>query len=381
VNKENPIVLVGPAFPLRGGIANFNESFARSLQSDGYRVELVSFSYQYPSILFPGKSQKAEGPPPNDLSIHEWISSVNPASWGAAARKIKKLNPSMVVIRFWLPFMGPALGTIAKICGRANIPVIGLVDNAIPHEKRPLDRQLSAYFFKYCDAFFTLSKSVAEDLKTFEPQKSTETSPHPIYDMFGEKVDQELAREKLGLDKNDQYVLFFGFIRKYKGLDLLLEAFTNSKLKSLSIKLIIAGEFYDSKNEYLDYIASNDLQKKVILFDDFIPQNEVKYYFSASNLVAQTYRSATQSGVTQIAYNFDKPMIVTNVGGLAEIVPDGKVGYVVEPNAEAIARALIRFFEEGKEAEFSKGAADFKEVFSWSYFTRKFLRFTKSLEL
>ena len=377
MNSTNPIILIGPAFPLRGGIAHFNESFAYSLVDAGYPVELVSFYLQYPSVLFPGKSQKSDGPAPANLKIHNWLSSVNPLSWSKAAKKIVKLKPRLVVIRFWIPFMGPALGAVARKLRKKGIHVIGLVDNAIPHESRGLDTTLSKLFFNNCSAFFTLSESVANDLKQLAPGKKVETSPHPVYDIFGDTIPMSLARQNLGLSQDQKYVLFFGFIRAYKGLDLLLQAFADKAIQN--IKLIVAGEFYEDEQKYLNLINELGLKDTVIIRSDYIPQEEVKNYFCAANLVAQTYKTATQSGVTQIAYHFERPMLVTNVGGLAEIVPDGKVGYVVEPNPGAIASAIARFFSENRESAFAENAAIEKERFLWSHFTRKFMTFAEDI--
>ncbi len=379
MNSDHHIILVGPAFPLRGGIAHFNESFCRSLIDIGYTAEIVSFYLQYPAILFPGKSQKATGDPPEGITIHNWLSSVNPFSWRSAAKKIAKRNPKMVVIRFWLPFMGPALGALSKYLRSKGIPVIGLVDNAIPHEARKFDRLLSYLFFKNADAFFTLSDSVAADLNKIAPGKRTATSPHPVYDIFGEKISMQEARGNLGLDPEARYLLFFGFVRAYKGLDLLLEALAKKLLSAEKIHLLVAGEFYESREKYDELIARLGLTDQVVIRSDYIPQEEVRDYFCAANLVAQTYRTATQSGVTQIAYHFERPMLVTDVGGLAEIVPDGKVGYVVNPDPDAIAAALLRFFSENKEEAFSQAAAIEKERFSWSHFTHKFIEFANTL--
>ena len=380
MNFKQPIVLVGPAYPLRGGIAHFNESFAQSLMDVGYSIDIVSFYLQYPSILFPGKTQKSvDDDPPERLMINEWLSSVNPLSWRSAARKVIGLKPQLVVIRFWIPFMGPALGALAKRLRAKGIRVVGLVDNAIPHEARGFDKSLSNLFFKHCNAFFTLSESVAEDLKVLAPGIPIGTSPHPVYDIFGQGVSKAEAREKLNLDPKKKYILFFGFVRAYKGLDLLIEALGVEAVKELDLHLIVAGEFYEDQKKYLDLIDRLGLTDSITIRSDYIPQEDVKYYFCASNLVAQTYRSATQSGVTQIAYQFDRPMLVTNVGGLPEIVPDDECGFVVDPNPDAIAHAIVRFFKENKEKVFSENVARKKHELSWKYFTEKFLEFAGNL--
>lgn len=379
VNNQNSIILVGPAHPLRGGIADFNESFALSLIEAGIPTKIVGFYLQYPNILFPGKSQETSSPKP-DIEIDNLISSINPISWYKTAKHIASQKPQLVVVRFWIPFMGPALGTIARHLRKKGIKVIGMVDNAIPHEARPFDKQLSTYFFKQCNAFFTLSKSVSHDLEKLVPGRPSATSPHPIYDTFGQAVSREESLTKLKLDPSKKYVLFFGFVRKYKGLDLLIEAMGSVKVKKLGVKLIVAGEFYDSKTDYLEQIEKLGLDDTVIIRDDFIPQDEVKYYFCGANLVAQTYRTATQSGVTQIAYHFDKPMLVTDVGGLSEIVPNGEVGFVVAPKPKAIADAIVRYFDEDREALFTENTHNRKKLFSWKHFTQTFLNFVKQID-
>lgn len=373
------IVLVGPAYPLRGGIAHFNESFARSLALLGIVTEIMSFSLQYPEILFPGKSQFSDSEGPTDLIIHKDISSINPNTWYKSARKIIALKPDVVVIRYWHPFMAPSLGTIAKKLSKSGIKVIGLVDNAIPHEPKFYDKAFLKYFAKNCSAFFTLSKSVSEDIKSLGLNKPCETSPHPLYDIFGESVTRQEARTYLKLQKDDEILLFFGFIRPYKGLDLLLNALADKRLNRKNLKLIVAGEFYESEDKYRSIVKENGLDQKVIFESEYIPDDRVKYYFAAANLVAQTYKTATQSGVTQIAYHFNKPMLVTDVGGLSEIVVNGETGYVVDRDSGAIASAINRYFTDLCEEDFTKAVTKKKHEFSWEYFTQKFINFSEEL--
>lgn len=366
---KTKVIIVGPAHPLRGGIADFNEALCRAFQKNGIESSIISFYFQYPKFLFPGKSQVAVGDAPQDFQIESLISSVNPFSWYHVAKKIKEQNPDYVIIRYWLPFMAPALGTIAKrVKKKSNIKVIAITDNVIPHEKRIGDRQLTNYFVKQCDGFVAMSKSVLEDLKTFTDDSHTLFSPHPIYDIFGEKISKAEARKNLSLNIDEKIILFFGFIRKYKGLDLLLEAMADERIKKLNIKLIVAGEFYEDASAYNDIISKNKLNDSVILRTSYIPKDEVKNYFCASDLVVQPYKNATQSGITQIAYHFERPMLVTNVGGLSEIVPDQKVGYVVEKNPQAIATAIVDFYERSREEEFSRSVALEKKRFSWDAF-------------
>tara|TARA_B110000881_G_scaffold195003_1_gene189415 strand:+ start:199 stop:1332 length:1134 start_codon:yes stop_codon:yes gene_type:complete len=361
---QRKIIIIGPAFPYRGGIANFNNSLAVEYKSQGADVKIYSFSLQYPSFLFPGKTQYEEGEGPKDIEIIPIVNSINPFNWFKVASRIKKENPDYVIIRYWLPFMAPCLGTIAKLI-RKTTKVFAITDNVIPHEKRIGDSLLTKYFVKSSDAFLTLSSSVLDDLKQFTDTKEKIFIPHPIYDSFGDIVEKSTAKEKLGLNENGKYLLFFGFVRKYKGLDIMLEVMADKRIQDLGVKLIVAGEFYDNKEEYISQINSLNISDYVILRSDFIPEDQVKDYFCASDMITQTYRTATQSGVTQIAYHFERPMLVTNVGGLAEIVPHNKVGYVCDIDTKQIADYIVEFYTENKEKEFSDNTKEEKKRFTW----------------
>ena len=361
---QRKIIIIGPAFPYRGGIANFNNSLAVEYKSQGADVKIYSFSLQYPSFLFPGKTQYEEGEGPKDIEIIPIVNSINPFNWFKVASRIKKENPDYVIIRYWLPFMAPCLGTIAKLI-RKTTKVFAITDNVIPHEKRIGDSLLTKYFVKSSDAFLTLSSSVLDDLKQFTDTKEKIFIPHPIYDSFGDIVEKSTAKEKLGLEVNGKYLLFFGFVRKYKGLDIMLEVMADKRIQDLGVKLIVAGEFYDNKEEYISQINSLNISDYVILRSDFIPEDQVKDYFCASDMITQTYRTATQSGVTQIAYHFERPMLVTNVGGLAEIVPHNKVGYVCDIDTKQIADYIVEFYTENKEKEFSDNTKEEKKRFTW----------------
>ncbi|MFQ3333184.1 MAG: D-inositol-3-phosphate glycosyltransferase, partial [Flavobacteriales bacterium] len=321
----------------------------------------------YPGFLFPGTTQYESGEAPKNLKIKTLINSVNPFNWINVARKINAEKPDYVVVRYWLPFMAPCLGTIARLLNK-KIKILAVTDNVIPHEKRIGDTLLTSYFVKSCDAFLSLSASVLDDLSKFTNTTYKKFIPHPIYNVFGDKIPKEKAIENLGLNPNDKHLLFFGFVRKYKGLDLMLKAMGDSRIKSLGIKLIIAGEFYDDKTEYINMIADLGIEENIIMKSDFIPADKVKDYFCAADMITQTYRTATQSGVTQIAYSFERPMLVTNVGGLAEIVPNNKVGYVTSGNPKAIADAIVDFYTNNKEEEFTVNTSIEKKRFSWESF-------------
>lgn len=361
---KRKVIIIGPAFPYRGGIANFNNSLALGFAEKGADVEIYSFSLQYPSFLFPGKTQYEEGEGPKGISIFPIVNSINPFNWFMVAKKIKKENPDYVIIRYWLPFMAPALGTIAKLIKKTT-KVFAITDNVIPHERRIGDRLLTKYFVKSCDAFLTLSSSVLDDLSAFTDTKEKIFIPHPIYDSFGEIVDKKQAKKNLGLGEHGKYLLFFGFVRRYKGLDIMIDVMADKRLQDLGVKLIVAGEFYDNKHEYISQINSLGISENIIFKSDFIPEEDVKNYFCACDMITQTYRTATQSGVTQIAYHFERPMLVTNVGGLAEIVPHNKVGYVCDINTKDIADCVVDFYDNNKEKQFSGNTKTEKKRFTW----------------
>jgi len=367
------ITIIGSAHPLRGGgIATFNERMAEVLQQQGHRVIIYSFSLQYPSFLFPGKSQFTDEPAPKGLDIRSAINSINPFNWVSIGNRIKNERPDLVIIRYWLPFMGPCFGTILRrIKKNKHTKIVAITDNVIPHEARPGDMAFTKYFLKSPDGFLAMSRDVLKDLKNFTAKPSV-FSPHPVYDNYGDAVSKAAAREHLGLNLTDKYILFFGFIRKYKGLDILLEAMKDTHIRDAGIKLIVAGEFYDDRATYDQQIAEYGIADSVKLFTEFIPNEEIKYYFSAADLVVQPYRTATQSGITQVAYHFEKPMVVTNVGGLAEVVPDGRVGFVTQPDPTEIATAIVRFFEEGIPHLQENIQAE-KQKYSWDTFLKNLL--------
>lgn len=365
-NQNVDVVILGSAHPLRGGLANYNHRLAKAYQDKGKVVKIITFSLQYPNFLFPGKTQYSEEDCPENLDIEVSLNSINPISWIKVGRRIKKINPHLLIIKFWIPFMGPSLGTVARIAKKnRNTKVISIIDNIIPHEKRIGDRFLANYFVKYVDGFISMSESVMSDLKTFTTKKPAIFTPHPVYDNFGIKIPKEEARIKLNLAPDGKYLLFFGFIRDYKGLDLLLLAMADSRIQELGIKAIIAGEFYTDRNPYDLIIKENKLEESVVLATDFIPDSSVGKYFSAADLVVQPYKDATQSGVTQVAYSFEKPMVVTNVGGLAEIVPNGKAGYVVDVDPNEIADAILDFYLQNREGDMVEFCSKEKLKYSW----------------
>ncbi|GAA0547890.1 glycosyltransferase [Chitinophaga japonensis] len=360
------ILILGTAYPFRGGLAAYNERLATELQLAD-EVDIWTFTVQYPGFLFPGKSQYATDPPPAHLRIRRLINSVNPLNWWRIGRQVRRFNPDIVIVRYWLPFMGPCLGTILRVAkrGGARFKVIGLLDNVVPHEQRFGDKAFTRYFLKPVDAFIAMTRSVLNDLRAFEPHKPASIIPHPIYDSYGPILPRQEARAYLQLDPQKRYLLFFGFIRPYKGLDLLLQAMADERLRRLDIHLVVAGEFYEDAAPYHQLLQQLQLGDRVLLHTDFIPNEAVKYYFCAADLVVQPYKSATQSGISQIAYHFERPMVVTDVGGLAETIPDGKVGFRCAPEPAAIAAAVERYFLDNREADMTAALRVEKQQYSW----------------
>jgi glycosyltransferase involved in cell wall biosynthesis len=359
------IVIVSPAHPLRGGIAASSERLAETMQAAGHTVVIYSFSLQYPDFLFPGKTQFTDDPPPAGLTIRTRLNSVNPFNWLSSGWQIARERPDDIIVRFWLPIMGPCLGTVLRIArwvAGKRPRITALIDNIIPHEKRPGDRFFVGYFTGACDRFVVMSRSVETEMQQFVTNASAvRYAPHPIYDNYGDPIDAALARQRLSLPAGVPMVLFFGFIRAYKGLDLLLKALATTP----GVHALVAGECYGDWDTYQQIIDAHGLADRVHLRTDFIPTDQVRLYFSASDLVVQPYKSATQSGISQIAYHFDKPMVVTNVGGLPEIVTNGVSGYVVEPAETAIADSIRDFFEHDRAAALIAGVRTEKERFSW----------------
>ncbi|MDX2046085.1 MAG: glycosyltransferase [Chitinophagaceae bacterium] len=361
------IIIIGPAHPLRGGLATFDQRLCRQFKDEGNDCSIFSFSLQYPSFLFPGTTQYSTDLPPEGIEIFSVINSVHPLNWLNVGHELKRMKPDIIVVRYWLPFMGPCLGTILRIAKKnRHTKVIAITDNIIPHEKRPGDKPFTRYFLKSADACITMSEKVMEDLKQFDAAKPAAFIIHPLYDNFGAIISKQEAREHLGLNAGDKIILFFGFIRKYKGLDILLHAMKLLKDKIPgNVKLLVAGEFYEDTKPYRELIAQLNLNEQLVLRTDFIPDSEVKYYLCAADVVVQPYRQATQSGVTPLAYHFEKPMVVTNVGGLPSLVPDGKVGLVAEPNPESIAEHIIEYFQLG-ENHFLPQLREEKKKYSWN---------------
>lgn len=365
------LIIVGPSHPYRGGIAAFTDRLSTEFAKEGIDIEVVTFKLQYPSFLFPGKTQYSDAKAPEGFPIERKVNSINPLNWIRVGKEIRKKNPDIVVFTYWMSFFAPCFCKIAKVVKKdRHTKCIGLIHNMIPHEKSVLDKWFAPRFVKAMDGFVALSKSVLQDVAMLDKQNKPKCMvPHPLYDHYGEIMDRNEAKKQLGLDENCHYMLFFGLVRAYKGLDLLLDAFADERLRTFPVKLIVAGEFYDNPKPYLEQIEKHGLQNLVTIKNEYISDDEVKYYFNVADIVVQPYKSATQSGVTQVAYHFEKPILVTNVGGLGEIIPNGKVGYVVDPNPSSIADALVDFYENERYNTFVEGVKEEKLKYQWSNMT------------
>ncbi|CUT07532.1 Glycosyltransferase involved in cell wall bisynthesis [Candidatus Kryptonium thompsonii] len=362
------IIIVGPAYPYRGGIAHYTGLLYKSLREKGHEVKIFNFKRLYPKFLFPGKTQfESSSEKIEKIESERVIDSINPINWFITGLKIAREKPDLVIFKYWLPFFAPCFGVIScitKLFSKSKI--IFICHNITPHEKFPFAKFLSKFAFLFADHFIVQSTAVEEDLLKIKPRASYKKIFHPIYEIFGKPIDRNEARKLLGIKPDEKVLLFFGYIREYKGLDLLLKSM-NLVLSKFPVKLLVVGEFYEDPKRYYKIVEEEGIEDFVVFKSEYIPNNEVKVYFSASDLVVLPYVSATQSGIVQIAYNFNKPVITTNVGGLPEVVIEGKTGFVVEPSSEKLAEAIIKFFEWDLAETFSKNIENVKEKFSWEH--------------
>ena len=358
------IVLVGPFPPFRGGISDLNAALADHL-SKRHEIHAINFTTQYPKVLFPGKTQFKKGDSAQEVDSIRCLSSINPFSWRKTAYKIIDIEPDLVLFRFWLPFFAPAFSGVAKkIRKYSDATIMAICDNIIPHEERLLDTRLTKIFFGFIDSFIVLSKKVENELMSFIPEAKYKYSPHPIYSIFNNTLSKEQAKAELKL-ATKKVLLFFGLIREYKGLDILINAMEKIKTELEDYTLLIVGECYENENKYTELIKKAGITDNVKCHYSFIPDNEVGKYFSAADVVVLPYKTASQSGIVQIAYHFDTPVIVSNVGGLPEIVDEGKTGYCVEPNSNAFAKAIKAFYENDNISEMNSNISEYKSQFSW----------------
>ncbi|MBQ8272308.1 MAG: glycosyltransferase [Tidjanibacter sp.] len=362
------ISFIGPAYPYRGGLATIIERLARVFQQRGAEVTIKTFSLQYPRLLFPGKSQYRTGEAPEGLVITREVSTINPISWWRVGRGLRREAPDMLILKYWTPLMAPAFGTICRLARKnGKTKVIVHLDNITPHEPHFYDRPLNRYFLRSVDGFIYMSEAVNDDLRTYLPNAKALFSPHPLFDNYGKKLPREEACGRLGLDSSLGYVMFFGYVRDYKGLDILLDAWARLKAegKTERKRLLVVGEVYGADDKYHAQIERLGLCEDVVFHNRFVPDEEVAEWFSVADMVALPYKSATQSGVTQVAYAFEVPMVVTRVGGLAEMVPDDVVGVLSEVSAESVAAAIAKVYEGNNLERYREGVRNEKHRFSW----------------
>jgi glycosyltransferase involved in cell wall biosynthesis len=365
-SPDRHIAFVGPMHPYRGGIAQFLEAMVRGFESRGSRVTAVTFTRQYPGLLFPGKSQLEQSSGTLDVRPLRTLDSIGPLSWWRTAREIARVRPDLVVLKYWMPFLAPAFGSVVRLLRRQGIPSVIVVDNAIPHERRPGDRLLGRYLLRAAKGLVVMSEAVEHDLHRLGITVPTCRVGHPVYDIFGPPQGSADARRALGLPEGAKVLLFFGFVRPYKGLQVLLEAMRRVADELPDAHLVVAGEFYEPEAPYREQIRKAGLTDRVHVFPDFIPSETVSRYFSAADLVVQPYLSATQSGVAQIAFHFEKPVLATDVGGLAETLGDGEAGLIVRPgDSGAVAAEVIRFFRENLAGRLVEGVRRRKTYYSW----------------
>ena len=366
-NETLRVALVGPMHPYRGGIAHYLEKMEAGLRERGHETVPVTFTRQYPELLFPGKTQYVEDAETTADDPERLLDSLNPWTWYRTARYLAEQDPDVVLFKYWMSYFAPSFGLIARYLRRQGVRVVTVVDNALPHERRPGDKVLGKFFLRACDGLIVMSDEVEGDLHDLGIEAPIRRVNHPIYNTFGEARPREEARNELGLPTDAPVLLFFGFVRRYKGLHVLLEALPRIVERLPDVRLVVAGEFYDDKAFYENIIEKHQLGPYLHLHDGYVSDEDVAAYFSAADVVVQPYVSATQSGVAKIAYHFERPLIMTDVGGLAEMMPDGEAGLVVPPeDPEALADAVGRFFEEDLQARLTDGVRREKKKYAWT---------------
>lgn len=369
------IALLSTFYPYRGGIAQFSAKLFRALEDEN-EVKAYTFKRQYPSVLFPGKTQFVEpGDNADPVPALRVLDSTNPLSFSKTAKEINKFDPDVLISQYWMTFFGPAIGSVHKKVKGAK--KVSIIHNMIPHEKRFFDKPANKHFLKYNDGFVVLSKAVRDDLLSLKPDAKYLLVDHPVYDQFGDRLERNTALEKLKLDPKKKYLLFFGFIREYKGLDLLLQSLSQL---DVSYEVIITGEVYGSFEKYQQIIDQNNLADRVHIYNDYIPDEEVTLYFSAADVCMLPYKGATQSGITAVSHHFEVPIIATDVGGLKETIRHGETGLIVDsPEPALIGEAINQYFDENLKDHFSNNIKIEKAQRSWPNFARQVIEFVKTL--
>ncbi|MDA0986614.1 MAG: glycosyltransferase [Bacteroidetes bacterium] len=358
------IAIIGTAFPLRGGIAHYNAQLYKYL-SISHEVDIITFKRQYPKLFFPGKSQTETGEVLFQHKSESLIDSINPFNWIIVGLKLRKRNYDIIIFKYWLPFFGPAFGTITSIAKKGKEKVIAICDNIIPHEKRFGDKIFTRFAFRKVDSCIVQSDEVEKDLENIFPKMIYKKIPHPVYEIFGEPISNTEAKLKLKIPHKNIF-LFFGYIRPYKGLMVLIEAM-EIVLKKIDSHLLVLGEFYENPKPYFDKISELNLEKNITIKAEYIPNSNVGDYFSAADFIVLPYLDATQSGIAQISYYFNKPIIASNVGGLGEVVKNEFSGLLVSPNnPDELAEKIIYFYENNLSQKLTEGVLVEKKKYSWS---------------
>ena len=365
MNRElRRIAIVGPVYPYKGGIAHYTGLLCKNLREQ-FETQMISFRVQYPKILFRKEQKDFENNSFEVQGTKYILHTANPFNWGKCAREILAGKPDLVIFQWWHPYFAPCYrGLLRRLKG---VKTLFICHNVFPHERFPMDRALTKMVLKKGDFFIIHSKTDAADLRSIRRDAAVCEAVHPTYDAFQfQNLTQREARQKLGLGEQEQVLLFFGFVREYKGLKHLIAALPEVAKRLPKVHLLIVGDFGKDKQEYLDLIAQHKAEQYLSIYDGYTPDQEVEQYFAASDLVVLPYESATQSGIVQIAYGFERPVVATNVGGLPDVVLHEKTGYLVPPrDPKALAEAVVRFFEEQKAEEFAGNIRREAARYSW----------------
>jgi glycosyltransferase involved in cell wall biosynthesis len=370
--REMRIVVIGPYYPYRGGISDTNQELCETLKKLGHSVEVISFKLQYPSLLFPGKTQYYNKESNQKIKSKRIINSINPFNWINTSRSINDLNPELVISSYWTSFLAPCLFFINRGINK-KIQKIGLIHNTYPHEKNFLQKDLFKLYLRSIDKYVTLSKNVFDQIKKITKFKKGISLFHPVPKKFGKPIKKEIALKQIGLKKGYKYLLFFGLIRKYKGLEILIQSMNEIIKEKKDIKLLIVGENYESTEKYKKMISQNNLNNNISLINKFIPEDEIKYWFSSSELIIQPYKKASQSGVTPLAFKFEIPTVCTNIGGLSEYISNKKDGFLCEPNSKDLAKNILLALNSDLNL-IKKEIKNKKEKLTWDQFISKLLK-------
>jgi glycosyltransferase involved in cell wall biosynthesis len=365
------IVVIGPYFPYRGGISDTNQELCETLYKLGHNVKVISFKLLYPSFLFPGRTQYYQEKSKQKIKSKRLINSINPFNWLNTSKIINDLNPELVISTYWTPFLAPCLSFINNTINK-NILKIGIVHNAYPHENNVLQKKLFKFYLNSINKSVTLSKNVNNQISEISKTKNEIVLFHPVPKKFGKPIEKQIAKENIGLKKKYNYLLFFGLIRKYKGLDILIESMSEIIKKRNDVKLLIVGENYESINKYKKLIKQNNLENSISFINYFISEMEIKYWFCASELVIQPYKKASQSGVTPLSFQFETPTVCTNISGLSEYIIDNKNGFLSNPNSIDLAKKILMALNSDLTL-IKKGIRNKKEKLTWNNFVSNLL--------